>query len=89
MDRTLYLFWHDGTTPLPDGMAFHGDAHQLTPGMWLLRSELPRSKLYHELKWQLPEGTALLVTPLSDDPDGWPKFKGAEPGALAWLREGV
>ena len=89
MERALYLFWHGGDAVLPADMVFHGEAHQLTPGLWLVRSDLPRSKLYHELKWQLPEGTALLVSPLTDDPDGWPKFKGTEAGALAWLREGV
>ena len=51
-----------------------------------LRSALTRSKLYHRIKWQLPEGTALLCAPLGDDPDGWPKFKGMDAGALAWLR---
>jgi hypothetical protein len=30
----------------------------------------------------LPRGTALLVAPLAKAP----KFKGMEPGALAWLR---
>ena len=55
-------------------------------GLWLIRSPLTRSKLYHRIKWQLPEGTALLCAPLGDDPDGWPKFKGMDAGALAWLR---
>ena len=56
--------------------------------MWLVRSALTRSKLYHRIKWQLPEGTPLACAPLGDDPAGWPKFKGMEPGALGWLRGG-
>jgi hypothetical protein len=37
----------------------------------------------------LPAGSALLVARLADEPDCWPKFKGMEEGALAWLRSGA
>jgi hypothetical protein len=56
--------------------------------LWLVRSGLTRSRLYHRVKRQLPEGTALLCAPLGDEPGGWPKFKGMDAGALRWLREG-
>ena len=68
------------------GDSADGDAHKLADGLWLVRSELTRSKLYHRIKWQLPEGTALLCTPLGDEPDGWPKFKGLSSGAGKWLK---
>ena len=88
MDSTLYLIWFDSPEGLPDGMNFHGDAQRLADGVWMIRSELSRSKLYHRIKWQLPEETPLLAAPLQDDRDGWPKFKGMESGALKWLRSG-
>ena len=87
--ETLYLLWHDPAAKLPDNFALHGDAHKLADGLWLVRSELTRSRLYHRIKRQLPEGTALLCTPLGDEPEGWPKFKGLSSGAGKWLkREG-
>lgn len=85
---TLYLLGHDPAAEPTASLDLHGDAHPLAAGLWLVRSELTRSKLYHLIKWQLPEGTALLCAPLADTPKGWPKFKGMEAGALAWLKDG-
>lgn len=85
----LYLLWHDPAAAPAAPLDWHGDAHPLAPGMWLVRSELTRSKLYHRIKWQLPEGAALLCAPLADDPQGWPKFKAMDAGALEWLRSGL
>jgi hypothetical protein len=86
--QTLYLVWHDPAATSGGPLELHGDGHPLADGFWLVRSGLSRSKLYHRIKWQLPEGTALLCAPLADDPEGWPKFKGMEAGALAWLKRG-
>ena len=85
---TLYWLWHDPAAAPEGALHLHGDAHPFGPGMWLVRSPLTRSKLYHRIKWQLPEGTPLACAPLGDDPAGWPKFKGMETGALGWLRGG-
>ena len=85
---TLYWLWHDPAAAPEGALDLHGDAHPFGPGMWLVRSPLTRSKLYHRIKWQLPEGTPLACAPLGDDPAGWPKFKGMEAGALGWLRGG-
>jgi hypothetical protein len=41
------------------------------------------SRVYHELKWALPEGASLFVTALA----GRPKLKGLRPGTQAWLRD--
>lgn len=86
VEDILYLLWHDPAVQLPTGFDFHGDAQPLAEGLWLVRSPLSRSKLYHRAKWQLPEDTPLLVAPLNDESDGWPKFKNMQPGALKWLR---
>lgn len=54
---------------------------QLDEGLYVLRSDQSRSKVYHAIKRAAqPEG--LLVAPLADDP----KFMGMAPGALASLR---
>lgn len=82
----LYLLWIDPAVEVPGGFDLHGDGHPLAEALWLVRSGLSRSRLYHRIKWQLPSGAALLVAPLADTREGWPKFKGMEPGSLAWLR---
>ena len=83
---TLYLLWHDPAAEPSAALDLCGDARPLAAGLWLVRSGLTRSRLYHRIKRQLPEGTALLCAPLGDTPEGQPKFKGMEAGALAWLR---
>ncbi len=88
MAQALYLLWFDSPGGLPDGFDFHGDAHVLANDLWLIRSDLTRSKLYHRIKWQLPADTPILLAPLDDNREGWPKFKGMEAGALKWLRSG-
>ena len=86
-DTELYLIWYDPGADLAEPLDLHGDGHPLADGLWLVRSALTRSKLYHRIKWQLPEDTALACAPLQDAPQGWPKFKGMEAGTLAWLRD--
>jgi hypothetical protein len=83
---TLYLVWHDPAATPEAPLDLHGDAPPLAEGLWLIRSPLTRSKLYHRIKWQLPGAAAIACAPLDDDPAGWPKFKGMESGALAWLK---
>ena len=60
------------------------DTHALNDGLFMVRSERTLSRLYHAIKWQLPDDTALAVAPL----EAPPKFKGMAPGALKWLRAG-
>ncbi len=75
---TLYLVYLDGCEHPP---AAGPGLVPLAPGLYLAESSRTRSQLYHALKRRyLPQ--RLLVAPLSDDP----KFKGMQPGALAWLR---
>jgi hypothetical protein len=71
---TLYLVWHEPTPPrrADAPIAWDGDAHPLNDTTWLVRSDLTLSRLYHGIKRQLPEGSALLVAPLEDRPDGGP-----------------
>ena len=78
----LYLLFFDPDYG-PKDLDFCGDGIRLRDGLYLIQSELTRSKLYHRIKWQLKDGAALLVAPLADDP----KFKGMEAGSLKWLRD--
>ena len=43
------------------------------------------SQVYHALKWSLPDGVALAVAPVADQP----KAKGLAPGTNSWLRAGL
>ena len=57
------------------------DLVELAPGLYLTESTRTRSQVYHAIKWRF-EPQRLLVAPLAGDP----KFKGMQPGVLAWLR---
>ena len=60
----LYLVWHDPEAAPAGPLDLHGDGHPLADGLWLVRSPLSRSKLYHRIKWQLPGDAALACAPL-------------------------
>jgi hypothetical protein len=84
--RQLYLV-HFRLAPgadLPE-LDFHGDGRALADDLLLIWSDLSQSKLYHRIKWQLPDDTPLIVATLNEAP----KFKGMASGALAWLRAGA
>ncbi|ASK89098.1 hypothetical protein [Sphingorhabdus sp. SMR4y] len=78
---TLYLLYCPQSPEAP--LDLHGDGYKIDDNLYVIRSELTRSQLYHRIKWQLENGSPLLLAPLSDAP----KFKGMNPGALKWLRE--
>lgn len=76
----LYIVWVGTDEPLE--LDEFGEHQQLAPQLSLVESELTQSRLYHLVKWSLPPGSELLVAAV----DGRPKFKGMEPGSLAWVR---
>ncbi|WP_265564208.1 hypothetical protein [Sphingomicrobium arenosum] len=82
---TLYLV----LLPADVSVDFADDAHPLSETLWLVRSARDRSRLFHDLRDQFARGLPLMVAPLEDCPEGWPKFKHLAPGALAWLRAGA
>ncbi len=51
-------------------------------GLAFVDSDDTLSRVYHALKWSLPEGVALAVAPVADQP----KAKGLAPGTNSWLR---
>jgi hypothetical protein len=51
-------------------------------GLAFVDSDDTLSQVYHALKWSLPDGVALVVSPVAD----LPKAKGLAPGTNSWLR---
>jgi len=79
---TVFLAWT--SVPVPEGIP--GPWRELrhaAPGLTFVDSDDTLSRVYHELKWSLADGTALVVAPLHE----LPKAKGLAPGTQAWLRE--
>ena len=75
-----YLAWvDDDLDEVPEGP--WEDGFVLRPGLLLLDSDDTRSAVYHAVKWSVPDGRAVLVAPLADDP----KAKGMASGLTAWL----
>ena len=77
----MYLAWVGAPVPL-DTPGPWRELRDGPPGVVLIDSDERQSRVFHELKWSLPEDTALFVTRL----DTRPKLKGMPDGTLAWLR---
>lgn len=52
-------------------------------GLAFVDSDVTLSRVYHEVKWSLPDGAALAVAPVA----GTAKAKGLAPGTNTWLRQ--
>ena len=79
---TVYLAWTAAALPddLPGPWV---EVRSVADGLYLVESDDTLSRVYHELKWALPDDAALLVTPV----DRTPKLRGLAPGATTWLRD--
>lgn len=79
---SVYLAW--SAVPVPDEPSGPWiEVRQVAEGVTLVESTESLSRVYHELKWNLPEGTALVVAPLTERP----KLKGLAPGTTTWLKD--
>lgn len=78
---TVFLAWTEAELPA-DLVGPWSEVRVAAPGVAFLDSDDTLSRVYHELKWSLPEGSALLVVPLAQAP----KAKGLSPGTQSWLR---
>jgi len=79
---TVYLAWTPALVPddLPGPWA---EVRRAAPGMLLVDSSDTLSRVYHELKWSLPDDSPLFVVPLAERP----KLKGLAGGTQTWLRD--
>jgi hypothetical protein len=79
---TVFLAWTQAELP-PETPGPWREIRPAAPGLFFVDSEDTLSRVYHEVKWSLPDGTALAVVPLEVPP----KAKGLLPGTQTWLRE--
>jgi hypothetical protein len=79
---TVFLAWTSTAVPSDLAGPWEESCHA-GPGLLLVSSPESLSRVYHELKWALPQGASLFVAPL----DTRPKLKGLRPGTQTWLRD--
>lgn len=79
---TVFLAWTPSDVPRETPGPWR-ELWPAAPGLLFVDSDDTLSRVYHELKWSLPDGTALAVVPL----EVAPKAKGLAPGTQTWLRE--
>lgn len=78
---SVYLAWipdlDDERLPGP-----WSELRRVAPALWLVESKDTLSRVFHELKWALPDDAPLLVAPVA----ATPKLRSVAPGTLSWLR---
>jgi hypothetical protein len=83
---TVYLAWTsadlDQLDPSRDLAGPWREVAVAGTGLAFVDSDDTLSRVYHALKWSLPEGVALVVAPVA----ALPKAKGLAPGTNSWLR---
>ena len=78
----VFLGWTDAAVPAEMPGPWR-EIRRAAPGLVLVESDDTLSRVYHELKWSLPDDSALVVAPIG----GRPKLKGLAPGTTTWLRD--
>jgi len=83
---TVYVAWTSADLhQLDPSRDLTGPWHEVlgaAPGLLLVDSADTLSRVYHALKWSLPDSVAVAVAPVAD----LPKAKGLAPGTNSWLR---
>lgn len=79
---SVFLAW--SSEPIPAGIPGPwSELRNLADDLALVESTESLSRVYHELKWSLPDAAALMVSPLTTRP----KLKGLPAGTTTWLRD--
>jgi hypothetical protein len=83
-DRPMTVFMAWSSAPVPTEVVGPWEELRVAaPDLALISSRDSLSRVYHELKWALPDGAALIVAPVA----AVPKLKGLPPGTQTWLRD--
>jgi hypothetical protein len=79
---SVFLAW--SSAGLPEQLSGPWlEFRRLADDLALVESDAGLSRVYHEIKWSLPDGAALLVVPMAERP----KLKGLPTGTTTWLRD--
>jgi hypothetical protein len=83
---TVFMAWTSADLcELAAAQDLAGPWHEVvvaSAGLAFVDSDDTLSRVFHALKWSLPEGVALTVSPVA----GLPKAKGLAAGTNSWLR---
>ncbi len=79
----VFAVWSDADLTSADLVGPWRDLVVAAPGLAFVESDESLSRVYHEVKWSLPDGAALAVAPVA----GRPKIKGLAHGTTTWLRQ--
>lgn len=79
---TVYVAWTSADLHEAELLGPWREVVVAASGLAFVDSDDTLSRVYHELKWSLPEGAALTVAPLA----GVPKAKGLAAGTNSWLK---
>jgi len=83
---SVYLAWLGDPSAVDAVMTAPGPWREVIeagPGLLVVESDDTLSRVYHEVKWLLPDDCALLVAPVAERP----KARGVTGGTVSWLRE--
>lgn len=82
VEPTIYLAW--SSAPIPaDLIGPWTELRVLADDLVVVEGTESLSRVYHEIKWALPDDASLLVTPLSERP----KLKYLPAGTTTWFRD--
>jgi hypothetical protein len=79
----VFMVWTDTDLADADLVGPWREVVVAAPGLAFVDSDDTLSRVYHELKWSLPDGAALAVAPVARAP----KAKGLAAGTNSWLRQ--
>ncbi|QWC86488.1 hypothetical protein KLP28_07370 [Nocardioidaceae bacterium] len=82
---TVFVAWSDAVIPADLDGSSNGpwrEVRRVEEHLVLVDSTESLSRVFHAVKWELPDDAALLVTPC----DGAPKIRYLPSGTQSWLR---
>ncbi|GAA1157086.1 hypothetical protein [Nocardioides aquiterrae] len=78
----VFMVWTDADLGAAELIGPWREVVVAAPGLAFVDSDDTLSRVYHEVKWSLPDGAALAVAPVA----GRPKAKGLAAGTHTWLQ---